>query len=88
MIYLRNSHFWNTFYFEWLLFYNAILVVSKLVKNLTSSFSFQSQSLIDHMTTVSVIQAFCDYKDKSPTERKMCLKRIKTMSRKGALEKE
>jgi len=30
----------------------------------------------------------CDYKDKSPTERKMCLKRIKKMSRKGALEKE
>ena len=57
MIYLHNSHFWNTFYFEWLLFYNAILVVSKLVKNLSSSFSFQSQSLIDHMTTVSVIQA-------------------------------
>ena len=31
---------------------------------------------------------FCDYNKKSPTERKMALKRIKTMSRKGALEKE
>ena len=30
----------------------------------------------------------CDYNKKSPTERKMALKRIKTISRKGALEKE
>ena len=38
-----------------------------------------------HITARSKV---CDYNKKSPNERKMAMKRIKTMSRKGALEKE